>query len=111
MVDAYNGIVRGRAGLSFAGASIVFIACGFGSSTPGYLDCDGCVVFGELAGVGRAWTIQPSFGQEHNDFTDALDETRRDDGIVFGYVANSGRQIVARLGRYDDARYSRLALA
>jgi len=47
----------------------------------------------------------------HDDFANALYETRRGGGIVFGYVANSRRQIVARLGRYDDAHYSRLALA
>ena len=58
-----NGIGLGRAGLFFAGASIVFIACGFsssgygyldrggfGSPTHGYLDCGGCVAFGEPRG-------------------------------------------------------------
>jgi hypothetical protein len=59
----------------------------------------------------RAWTVQAPLSQEHNDFTNALDETRRGDGIVFGYVANGRRQIVARLGRYDNTHYSRLALA
>ena len=58
-----------------------------------------------------AWTVQASFGQESDDFTNALDETRRGGGIVFGYVANSRRQLVARLGRYDDSHYSRIALA
>jgi len=59
----------------------------------------------------RAWTVQASFGQEHDDFTNALDETRRGRGIVLGDVANGRRQFVARLGRYDDAHYSSLALA
>jgi hypothetical protein len=59
----------------------------------------------------RAWTVQASFSQEHDDFTNALDETRRGGGVIFGYVANSRHQIVARLGGYDDAHYSRLALA
>lgn len=59
----------------------------------------------------RAWTVQASFSQEHDDFANALYETRRGGGIAFGYVANSRCQIVARLGRYDDAHYSRLALA
>ncbi len=55
----------GRADPSVAGASIVFIASGFGSRTPGYLDNDGfgsghgyldwggCIALGELRGVGR----------------------------------------------------------
>jgi hypothetical protein len=58
-----------------------------------------------------AWTVQASFSQERHDLTNPLQETRRGGGIVFGYVANSRRQIVARLRRYDDAHYSRLALA
>ena len=57
------------------------------------------------------WTVQASFSQEREDFTNALEETRRGGGIVFGYVASRLRQIVARLGRYDDTHYSMLALA
>jgi hypothetical protein len=71
---------------------------------------DGPASYFEPGAKPGAWTIQASFGQEHNDFTNTLDETRCGDGIVFGYVANGRRQIVARLGRYDDAHYSRIAL-
>jgi len=55
-----NGIELGRAGLFFAGATIGFIACGFGSPTHGYLDWSGCVAFGELRGVGREVAVRLS---------------------------------------------------
>jgi len=58
-----------------------------------------------------AWTVQASFSQEPNDFMNALEETRGGGGVVFGYIGNSRRQIVARLRGYDDAHYSMLALA
>ena len=57
--------MRGRAGLFFAGASIGFIACGFGFPTPGYLDWGGCVAFGELEGVERVVALRLS----RNDWT------------------------------------------
>jgi hypothetical protein len=62
----------GRAGPFFAGASIGFIVCGFGSPTPGYLDNDGfgsghgyldrggSVALGELRGVGREFAVRLS---------------------------------------------------
>ncbi len=62
----------GRAGPFFAGASIGFIARGFGSPTPGYLDNGGfgsghgyldrggSVALGELRGVGREFAVRLS---------------------------------------------------
>ena len=55
----------GRAGPFFAGASIGFIACGFGFPTPGYLDWGGGVAFSELRGVGRELAVRLS----RNDWT------------------------------------------
>ena len=55
-----NRMGLGRAGPFFAGASILFIACGLGSLTPGYLDWGGCVTFGELVGVGREVAVRLS---------------------------------------------------
>jgi hypothetical protein len=73
----------GRAGPFFAGASIGFIVCGFGSPTPGYLENDGlgsghgyldwggCVAFGELRGGGREVAVRLS----RNDRTGVAAET------------------------------------